>query len=92
MGYGGYVAAAAEVSVKDDKVKMHRIMAATNCGHAVNPAQIERQIAGSFVLWFVRAVPAASQSRTGPLSNQLGTTTPANGRNAACGIDHHADQ
>ena len=28
---------------------MHRIVAATNPGHAVNPAQIERQIAGSFV-------------------------------------------
>ena len=49
MGYGSYVAAAAEVSVKDDNVKMHRIVAATNPGHAVNPAQIERQIAGSFV-------------------------------------------
>lgn len=49
MGYGSYVAAAAEVSVQDNKVKMHRIVAATNPGHAVNPAQIERQIAGSFV-------------------------------------------
>ncbi|MFL6797247.1 MAG: molybdopterin cofactor-binding domain-containing protein [Xanthobacteraceae bacterium] len=49
MGYGSYVAAAAEVSVNNDKVKVHRIVAATNCGHAVNPAQIERQIAGSFV-------------------------------------------
>ncbi len=49
MGYGSYVAAAAEVSVDDNKIKMHRIVAATNPGHAVNPAQIERQIAGSFV-------------------------------------------
>ena len=50
MGYGSYVAAAAEISVTDGtKVKVHRIVAATNCGHAVNPAQIERQIAGSFV-------------------------------------------
>jgi isoquinoline 1-oxidoreductase subunit beta len=30
-------------------VKIHRIVGATDCGHAVNPAQIERQIAGSFV-------------------------------------------
>ena len=49
MGYGSYVAAAAEVSVNGNKVKLHRIVAATNPGHAVNPAQIERQIAGSFV-------------------------------------------
>jgi isoquinoline 1-oxidoreductase beta subunit len=49
MGYGSYVAAAAEVSVTGNKVKLHRIVAATNPGHAVNPAQIERQVAGSFV-------------------------------------------
>jgi isoquinoline 1-oxidoreductase subunit beta len=50
MGYGSYVAAAAEISVTGgNKVKVHRIVAATDCGYAVNPAQIERQIAGSFV-------------------------------------------
>jgi isoquinoline 1-oxidoreductase beta subunit len=50
MGYGSYVAAIAEVSVsKEGRVKIHRIVAATNPGHAVNPAQIERQVAGSFV-------------------------------------------
>jgi isoquinoline 1-oxidoreductase subunit beta len=50
MGYGSYVAAAAEISVRDgNKIKVHRIVAATDPGYAVNPAQIERQIAGSFV-------------------------------------------
>jgi isoquinoline 1-oxidoreductase subunit beta len=50
MGYGSYVAACAEVSVsKEGRLKIHRIVAATNPGHAVNPAQIERQVAGSFV-------------------------------------------
>jgi isoquinoline 1-oxidoreductase beta subunit len=50
MAFGSYVAACAEVSVKDgNKVKVHRIVAATDCGYAVNPAQIDRQIAGSFV-------------------------------------------
>jgi isoquinoline 1-oxidoreductase beta subunit len=49
MGYGSYVAAAAEISVTGNKIKMHRIVAATNPGHAVNPAQIDRQVAGSFV-------------------------------------------
>ena len=48
MGYGSYVAAVAEVSVTDGRLKIHRIVAATNSGHAVNPAQIERQVAGSF--------------------------------------------
>jgi isoquinoline 1-oxidoreductase beta subunit len=50
MGYGSYVAAAAEISVTGgNKVKVHRIVAATDPGYAVNPAQIERQICGSFV-------------------------------------------
>ena len=50
MGYGSYVAACAEVSVSDKgAVKIHRIVAATDPGHAVNPAQIERQVCGSFV-------------------------------------------
>jgi isoquinoline 1-oxidoreductase beta subunit len=47
--FDSYVAAAAEVSVNGNKIKVHRIVAATDPGHAVNPAQIERQIAGSFV-------------------------------------------
>ena len=44
-----FVAAACELSVKDNKVKIHRIVAATDPGYAVNPAQIERQVSGSFV-------------------------------------------
>ena len=49
MGFGSYVAACAEVSVLDDgTVKVHRIVAATDSGHAVNPQQIEAQVEGSF--------------------------------------------
>jgi len=49
MGYASYVAAAAEISVTDGQLKIHRIVAATDPGHIVNPAQIERQVEGSFV-------------------------------------------
>jgi isoquinoline 1-oxidoreductase subunit beta len=50
MSYGSYVAAAAEISIIDgNKIKIHRIVGATDCTYAVNSAQIERQIAGSFV-------------------------------------------
>ncbi|NBY18409.1 MAG: xanthine dehydrogenase family protein molybdopterin-binding subunit, partial [Betaproteobacteria bacterium] len=48
--YGSFVAAACELSVRDgNKVKIHRMVAATDPGYAVNPAQIERQVSGSFV-------------------------------------------
>ena len=51
MGFGSYVAACAEVSVNDaGELKIHRIVAATDCGHAVNPQQIEAQVEGSFVV------------------------------------------
>lgn len=50
MGFGSYVAACAEVSVSDDGwLKIHRIVAATDPGHAVNVQQIEAQVEGSFV-------------------------------------------
>jgi isoquinoline 1-oxidoreductase beta subunit len=50
MGLGSYVAACAEVSVSQEgRLKIHRIFAAINPGHAVNPAHIQRQVAGSFV-------------------------------------------
>ncbi|WP_314949341.1 xanthine dehydrogenase family protein molybdopterin-binding subunit [Bradyrhizobium cosmicum] len=50
MGYGSYVAGAAEISVTEgNKIKVHRIVASTDPGYIVNPAQVERQIAGSFV-------------------------------------------
>jgi isoquinoline 1-oxidoreductase beta subunit len=48
--YNSYVAAAAEISVIDgSKIKVHRMVGAIDPGYAVNPAQIERQTAGSFV-------------------------------------------
>src|SRR5438128_5468181 len=48
--YASYVAGAAEISVSEgNKIKVLRIVAATDPGYAVNPGQIERQIAGSFV-------------------------------------------
>ena len=49
MVFGSYVAACAEVSVDGNKVKIHRIVGATNPGYGVNPAVIERQVTGSFV-------------------------------------------
>jgi len=49
-GFGSYVAACAEVGVSADGVlKIHRIVAATDPGYAVNPQQIEAQVEGSFV-------------------------------------------
>jgi isoquinoline 1-oxidoreductase beta subunit len=49
MGFGSYTAAVAEVSVsKEGELKVHRIVAATDPGYAVNPQQIAAQVEGSF--------------------------------------------
>lgn len=49
-GFGSYVAAVAEVSVSPKgEVVVHRIVAGTDCGYAVNPDQIAAQVEGSFV-------------------------------------------
>ena len=47
--FASQVAACAEVSVSDGAIKIHRIVAATDTGHAVNPQQIAAQVEGSFV-------------------------------------------
>jgi isoquinoline 1-oxidoreductase beta subunit len=48
MGYGSYSAATAEVSVSaEGKLRVHRMVLALDCGHAVNPDQIAAQVEGS---------------------------------------------
>jgi isoquinoline 1-oxidoreductase beta subunit len=48
MGYGSYSAAVAEVSVnRAGTLKVHRLVLALDCGHAVNPDQIAAQVEGS---------------------------------------------
>jgi isoquinoline 1-oxidoreductase subunit beta len=50
MGYGSYSAAVAEVSVNGNDVKVHRMVLATNCGHAVSLEQIATQVQGGVAM------------------------------------------
>jgi isoquinoline 1-oxidoreductase beta subunit len=66
MGFGSYVAACAEVSVSDaGDLKVHRIVAATDPGHAVNPQQIAAQVEGSFVYGLSAALFGGSTVKDG---------------------------
>jgi isoquinoline 1-oxidoreductase subunit beta len=48
MGYGSYVACAAEVRLSDrGRVKIERLVLSTDSGHVVNPDQVVAQIEGS---------------------------------------------
>jgi isoquinoline 1-oxidoreductase beta subunit len=77
MGFGSYVAAAAEVSVSDDgKLKIHRIVAATDPGYALNPQQIDAQIAGSFVYGLSAALHGACTVKDGRIEQTNFDTYP----------------
>ncbi len=57
QSFGSYVAEVAEVSVgADGKPKVHRVVAAVDCGMTVNPTIIERQIEGAIVFGLTAAL------------------------------------
>jgi isoquinoline 1-oxidoreductase subunit beta len=77
MGFGSYVAAAAEVSVSPQgQLRVHRIVAATNCGVAVNPRQIEMQVEGSFVYGLSALLYGACTVKDGAIVEQNFDTYP----------------
>ncbi|MBK1657486.1 xanthine dehydrogenase family protein molybdopterin-binding subunit [Paracraurococcus ruber] len=77
MGFGSYVAACAEVSVTPaGEVKVHRIVAATDCGHAVNPQQIEAQVEGSFVYGLSAALYGECTVKAGRMEQENFDTYP----------------
>ncbi len=76
-GFGSYVAACAEVSVSPDgALKVHRIVAATDPGHAVNPQQIEAQVEGSFVYGLSAALYGACTVKDGRIEQKNFDTYP----------------
>ena len=76
-GFGSYVAACAEVSVSaDGALKVHRIVAATDPGHAVNPQQIEAQVEGSFVYGLSAALFGACTVKDGRIEQRNFDTYP----------------
>jgi isoquinoline 1-oxidoreductase subunit beta len=46
---GSYCAQVAEVSVKNGEVRLHRVIAAIDPGHVVNPLSVEMQVQGAIV-------------------------------------------
>jgi isoquinoline 1-oxidoreductase subunit beta len=47
--YGSIVGAVAEVTVRDGQVKVERVVAALDCGHAVNPLTVAEQLEGGMI-------------------------------------------
>ncbi len=77
MGFGSYVAACAEVSVdKEGALKIHRIVAATDPGYAVNPQQIEAQVEGSFAYGLSAALFGECTQKDGRIEQDNFSTYP----------------
>jgi isoquinoline 1-oxidoreductase beta subunit len=70
MGYGSYSAAVAEVSVSPrGRLKVHRMVLAINCGHAVNPSQIEAQVQGSVAFGLTATLYGEMPIKNGRMTN-----------------------
>jgi isoquinoline 1-oxidoreductase beta subunit len=75
--FGSYVAACAEVAVEDGALNMKKIWAATDCGYAVNPQQIEAQVAGSFVYGLSAALYSEITVKDGAVQEENFNTYPS---------------
>src|SRR5256714_1088289 len=71
MGYGSYSAAVAEVSVSPQgKLKVHRMVLALDCGHAVNPGQIAAQVEGSVAYGLTATLYGECNVKDGRIAEQ----------------------
>lgn len=75
MGMGSYLAACAEVSVSQDansrgRLKIHRVVVAIDCGHAVNPQQIEAQVESSLAFGLSAALYGKISFQNGAIQQQ----------------------
>jgi isoquinoline 1-oxidoreductase beta subunit len=55
-GYDTYLAQVAEISLDGDKLKVHRIVCAIDCGQMVNPGIVQAQAEGSIVFGLTAAL------------------------------------
>jgi len=55
-GFGSFIATVAEVSVKDKRVTLHRVVSAIDCGIAVHPDNIKAQLEGGMVYGLTAAL------------------------------------
>ena len=77
MGFGSYTAACAEVSVSETgQLRIHRIVAASDPGHVVNPQQVEAQVEGSFVYGLTAALYGQCTVKDGRIVEQNFDTYP----------------
>jgi isoquinoline 1-oxidoreductase beta subunit len=63
--FGSYVAQVAEVSVDKNRIRVHRVTCAVDCGVAVNPATISAQMEGAIAFGLSAALKSALHLKNG---------------------------
>ncbi|MDP2483454.1 MAG: molybdopterin-dependent oxidoreductase, partial [Candidatus Palauibacterales bacterium] len=63
--FGSFVAEVAEVSVEDDRIRVHRVVCAVDCGVAVNPATIAVQLQGAVAFGLSAALHSSISLKEG---------------------------
>ena len=56
--FSSYMAEVVEISIENDQPRVHRVVAAVDCGQVVNPAILEQQIQGGVVYALANALRA----------------------------------
>jgi isoquinoline 1-oxidoreductase beta subunit len=65
--FGSYVAQVAEVSVDRDRIRVHRVVCAVDCGVCINPAGVAAQMEGGIVFGLTAALHGELTFRNGRL-------------------------
>ncbi len=63
--FGSYVAQAAEVSIEEGRIRVHRVVCAIDCGVAVNPAGVQAQMESGIVYGLSAALHSTLTLREG---------------------------
>lgn len=66
-GYGSFIAQVCEVEVEDGEVRVLRVVAAVDCGLAINPLGVEQQVEGASIDGLSTALKAAITIENGAI-------------------------
>ncbi|WP_372591905.1 xanthine dehydrogenase family protein molybdopterin-binding subunit [Guyparkeria sp.] len=75
--FGSYCAQVAEVSVEDGRPRVHKVWCAIDCGIAVNPAGVERQVHSSIAYGLTAALSGKITIKDGRVQEQNFNDYPA---------------
>lgn len=69
-GYDSYLAQVAEISLEGDKLKVHRIVCAVDCGQMVNPGIVQAQAEGGIIFGLTAALFSEINVASGKVQEQ----------------------